>query len=402
MKVAIIHDWLTGLRGGEKCLLAFLALYPEADIFTLLHVPGMTHPEIDKRVKKTSWLNSVPGIRKTYRYFLPLYPLALKSFDLSGYDLVISLSHAVAKNVSVPKGVPHICYCFTPMRYVWDQIWPYFGEASYVLYPVLMLLRGWDKRRAQNVTHFVAISRFVAARIRRFYGRRATIIYPPVDTAWLDIAIPAASEGAHLQHLQQPAFLCAGALVPYKRIDIAIEVFNELGLPLWIIGDGPEKENLMRKAKSNVTFFGRASDGFLAAALKKSRALVFPGIEDFGMIPVESLAAGTPVIAVGKGGVQETLAPGVSTQKFGDQYGVLYRSRGDQKQALTEALGFFLANHQTFSAQLAQKRARDFSFQEFCNDWSRLCSDIQLLDRTGLKPVYSDFPAPFAEAANNR
>ncbi|MFM1849081.1 MAG: hypothetical protein RL417_2555, partial [Pseudomonadota bacterium] len=162
MKVAIIHDWLTGLRGGERCLQAFLEMYPEADIFTLVHVPGSTAPEIDARVKETSFLQKLPGVRRYYRALLPLFPRAIRSFDLSGYDLVVSLSHAAAKNVQVPQGTLHLCYCFTPMRYIWDQVGVYFGRFTPLLWPIIRALRSWDRRGSKGVDHFIAISDFVA------------------------------------------------------------------------------------------------------------------------------------------------------------------------------------------------------------------------------------------------
>ena len=172
MRVALVHDWLTGMRGGERCLEAFLCIYPEADIFTLVHVPGKTSPQIDQRVKVTSFLNKVPRIEKLYKAFLPLYPLAIRSFDFTGYDLVISLSHAAAKNVYVPPGIPHVCYCFTPMRYVWDQASAYLRGVKYVCaLPLISLLRRWDAQGAKRVSHFIGISTFISARIRRFYGR---------------------------------------------------------------------------------------------------------------------------------------------------------------------------------------------------------------------------------------
>ena len=298
MRVAIVHDWITGMRGGERCLQAFLRLYPQADIYTLLHRPGSTSPEIDAHVRGTSFLQRFPGVHRYYRVLLPLYPLALKGFRLCGYDLVISLSHSAVKNVRVPEGVPHVCYCFTPMRYVWDQAYSYFGRSTILLWPALEALRRWDLQGGGRPDVMVAISSFVAARIRCFYGREAEVIYPPVDTSW----ITPAGEGE-----KGEAFLYAGALVPYKRTDLVVEAFNILGEPLWIIGRGPQEAALRKAAAANIKFLGHVSDAELASYYRRCRALVFPGKEDFGLIPIECQAAGRPVIGLHDGGLKETL-----------------------------------------------------------------------------------------------
>ena len=233
MKVALVHDWLTGMRGGERCLQAFLSLYPDADIFTLVHIPGATNAQIDRRVKQVSFLNRIPGIGHLYRMFLPLYPLAIGQFDFAGYDLVVSLSHAAAKNVHVPQGVRHFCFCFTPMRYVWDQSRQYFGRLTPFLWPVISALRSWDRARSSDVSQFAAISRFIAARIRCYYGRRAKVIYPPVDTAWITTV-----EGEAPVIPATPAFLYAGALVPYKRVDLVVRPLTSSAFHcgLWVTG----------------------------------------------------------------------------------------------------------------------------------------------------------------------
>lgn len=297
-KVALIHDWLTGMRGGERCLLHFLRLFPDADLFSFFHVVGSTDAEIDRRLSGCSRFNRLPGVRRYYRALLPLYPSAARQIDLREYDLVISLSHAAAKNVAVAPHARHISYCFTPMRYIWDQATSYFGPMTPALWPLIGLLRSWDRRGAERVDDFVAISRFVSARIRCFYGRRSAVIYPPVDTSW----ITPAKRGE-----QGEAFLYAGALVPYKEPEVVIDAFNRLGEPLWIVGQGPMEKALRRRAKSNVRFFGRVSDSELAELYRRSRALIFPGVEDFGLIPVEVLAAGRPVIGRLAGGLRESV-----------------------------------------------------------------------------------------------
>lgn len=370
MKVALVHDWLTGMRGGERCLQAFLHIYPQADIFTLLHVPGSTSPLIDSRVKQTSYLQHLPAAKKVYRLCLPLYPHAIRRFDFSGYDLVISLSHAAAKNICVPKGVPHISYCFTPMRYVWDQAEFYFGAATALLWPLIRSLRTWDKESSAGVTEFVAISDFVAARIRCFYGRHAEVIYPPVDTSWIE---PAA------QGRPGEAFLYAGALVPYKRVDRVVEAFNAIGERLWIVGRGPEEARLRKLAGKNIEFFGHVPDRELSAFYRRCRALVFPGTEDFGLIPLECMAAGRPVIALHDGALRETLAglkpwatqPGLDPSAASGVF--IQNKQGDGEKAQLDSLltsvYYFIRHEQQFQVDSCVRQAQAFSPQRFFSSW---------------------------------
>lgn len=370
-KVAIVHDWLTGLRGGEKCLLAFLRIYPQADIYTLLHVPGSTTKEIDERVVATSFLQKLPGIQKYYRLMLPFYPKAIRDFKLEGYDLVISLSHAAAKNVSIPPGTKHICYCFTPMRYIWDQAQAYFGKATFLVRPLIKKLRIWDRAASEQVNHFISISRFVSARIRCYYGRKATVIYPPVETHWIK-PIEAYTPGQ--------AFLYAGALVPYKKVDVVVEAFNQLGLELWIAGKGPEESKLKSKAKSNIKFFGPVSDEKLAEMYANCRALLFPAIEDFGMIPIECLAAGRPVIGMYGGALKESLnalkpwnysKDQISGLAVGDACGVFIEKRAKkQKQAIIDSVEFFMQHEKSFIPEECIKRAELFSPIRFYSAWA--------------------------------
>ncbi len=371
MKVALVHDWITGMRGGEKCLETFLDLYPQADIFTLIHVPGVTRPHIDQAVVGTSFLQKLPGVHKYYRALLPLFPAAAASLDLTGYDAVISLSHAAAKNVKVDPGCIHICYCFTPMRYVWDQAQSYLGAMRYPSQPLISWLRDWDRKGSAGVTHFVGISNFVAARIRKFYGRRARVIYPAVDTSW----ITRTKSGE-----QGEAFLYAGALVPYKRVDLIVEAFNELGLPLWIAGSGMLESKLRRRAKKNVHFFGSIRDRELADCMKHSRALIFPGKEDFGMIPVECMAAGRPVIGLDAGGTAETvdgvrywLDSGIDAS---DASGVFIRKADSGSvRGVVEAVRWFCKHEAEFKPERCAAQAQLFSRERFVNDWIKLALD---------------------------
>jgi glycosyltransferase involved in cell wall biosynthesis len=386
MKVALVHDWLTGMRGGERCLEAFLCLYPKADIFTLVHVPGATSPQIDARVRATSILGKIPGIAKRYRSCLPLYPLAAASLNLSGYDLVISLSHAAAKNVKVPAGVPHVCYCFTPMRYVWDQAPQYFrGVSRYVAQPLLRLLRAWDVRGAARVTHFVAISSFVAARIRRFYRRNAEIISPPVRLPHEMAPTLSLAEASFFRDHPESFFLCAGALVPYKRIEVAVQAFSMLNLPLWVLGSGSELERLEAQAGPTVRFLGQVSDPFLWECYRRCRALVFPGIEDFGIVPVECMASGRPVIGVDAGGLRDSvvgLRPWIRSNLVSkDECGVFIPKKGyGDPKALAEAVLIFCHEEHRFDPAAARRQAAHFSYANFFQSWEAFA------DRVGIYP----------------
>jgi glycosyltransferase involved in cell wall biosynthesis len=310
MRVAVIHDWLTGMRGGERVLEALLELYPSATIYTLFHQRGSVSPGIESHPVVTSWLDRIPGIYRYYRNLLPLFPVAIESWDLTGFDLVISSSHAVAKGVRCGKAL-HICYCHTPMRYVWDAEEDYdFSLArKAVMAMVRSPLRRWDVDCAARVDHFIANSRFVRDRIRKYYGRDADVVHPPIDTTFFR---PSRSGRDNF-------YLAAGALVPYKRFDLAIEVFNKLGKRLVIAGTGPGLDTLREMANSNIEFHGWVTDDELRRLYQSARALVFPGREDFGMIPVEAQACGCPVIAYRGGGSLETVQDGLSGIFFAEQ-----------------------------------------------------------------------------------
>ena len=302
-KVALVHDWLTGMRGGERCLEVFCELFPSADLYTLLHVPGSVSPAIESRRIVTSFIQRLPQAERRYRHYLPLFPAAVRAFDLRGYDLVLSSSHAVAKGVRVPAGALHVCYCFTPMRYVWDLYDDYFGPRSglatrLLMPPVAAWLRRWDRRTAAGVHQFVAISRFVADRIRRAYGRDADVIYPPVDVSRF-----------RLDEAPGEFYLVVSALTPYKRVDLAVEACNRLGRRLVVVGTGPEDRRLRAMAGPTVELLGWRDDAETAELYARCRALLFPPLEDFGITPLEAMAAGRPVIAFGEGGALETVVP---------------------------------------------------------------------------------------------
>jgi glycosyltransferase involved in cell wall biosynthesis len=299
--------------------------------------------------------------------------------DLQGYDLVISLSHAAAKNIVVPAGVRHICYCFTPMRYIWDQVRSYLGWARFPLWPLIASLRRWDVRGAGSVEHFVAISKFVAARIRTFYGRDAAVVYPPVDTRRLE-----ASFGLEPFPTFRP-FVYAGALVPYKRPELVVRAFNELGLPLLVVGQGAMAATLKGMAKDNVKFAPHVSDRDLAGVLSTCRALVFPGTEDFGLIPVETMACGRPVIAGIRGGVAESVvgaAVGEEVQR--DLHTGIFIDRvGDELENLKAAIMWFVKMEERFSSSTCKARAENFSERSFERAWREFCFGVGIPYHTG-------------------
>jgi glycosyltransferase involved in cell wall biosynthesis len=303
-KIALVHDWLTGMRGGEHCLEALCELFQGADLFTLLHVKGSVSETIERRRIYTSAIQSMPFASRRYRYYLPLFPWAVERLALDGYDLILSDSHCVAKGVRVPPGALHLSYVYTPMRYIWDMHHAYIapGRMGPLSRPMLRALAGrlrrWDLEVNDRVHHFAAISRHVADRVRRHYGREAEVIYPPVQTARF-----------RLVDRIDDYYLVAGALAPYKRVDLAIEAFNRLRRRLVIVGEGQEDRRLRRIAGPTIEFLGWRPDGEFAELLARCRALVFPGEEDFGILPVEAMASGRPVIAYGRGGVTETVVP---------------------------------------------------------------------------------------------
>jgi glycosyltransferase involved in cell wall biosynthesis len=347
-RVALVHDWLTGMRGGERCLEVLCELFPDAPLFTLLHVPGSVTPEIERRRIVTSFVQRLPQAATRYRYYLPAFPLAISRFDLSGYDLVVSMSHCVAKGVRVAPGALHLCYCFSPMRYVWDLSSDYFGPGQSLAArtlgpPLAAALRHWDRKTA-GVHRFVAISRHIADRIRRAYDRPADVIYPPVDVQRFEIAEAA-----------DDYYLVVGALVPYKRIDLAIAAANRLGRRLLVVGTGPEAARLRALAGPTVRFLGWRSDADIARLYARCRALVFPAVEDFGITPLEAAAAGRPTIALGRGGALETMvgldATEAPTAVFLEEQSV---------DSLVEAMTRFEAAADRFDAKALRARAEMF------------------------------------------
>ncbi len=314
MKVAIVHYWLVGMRGGEKVVEALCDMYPDADIFTHVYVPEKCSEKIRRHKVTTTFINRLPRAATMYKSYLPLMPLALEQIDLSGYDLIISSESGPAKGVIAPADALHVCYCHTPMRYIWNMYHDYRKGAGWLkkllMPPLVHYLRMWDVSSSNRVDSFVANAQTVARRINRYYGRAATVIYPPVDTDAFAI-----SPAAELQDY----YLMAGELVAYKRPDIAVQAFNEMGLNLVVIGGGEMLDALRRSAGPTVKVLGPQPFSVLKEHYSRCQALIFPGEEDFGMVPVEAMASGRPVVAFGRGGATETVEEGVTGVFFGEQ-----------------------------------------------------------------------------------
>ncbi len=357
-RVVLVHDWLTGMRGGEKCLEVLCRRWPDAPLYTLLHKPGAVTGAIEDRQPQTSFLQHFPRVHDYYRYLLPLMPPAVESWRLRRCDLVVSLSHCVAKAVRPPRGVPHVSYCFTPMRYAWHMRTAYFadrlsGLKARVLERFLGLLRDWDRRTAERVTHFIAISRTVQARIAECYGRTSAVIYPPVDT---DFYTP-----SHIR--REDYYLAVSAFAPYKRLDLAIEACAKLNRLLVVIGTGQDEKRLKRLAGPQVRFLGWQTDEVIRDHLRRCRALLFPGEEDFGIVPVEAMACGTPVIAFGRGGATETV---VSLGGRREPTGLWFEEQ--TAACLADALLTFEKSMREFEPAAVRRQALRFNERRFAEE----------------------------------
>jgi len=314
-KVAVIHDWLNGMRGGEKVLEAILDLFPQADIYTLFLDEKSVSDKIKSRKIFVSSLNGKKWIKKRYRSFLPFFPRAIEDFDLKGYELIISSSHCVAKGVITDPDAVHISYVHSPMRYIWDQYYEYFGKIKGLKRKIISLfaskLRLWDVTSSARVDHFIANSSFIKRRIKKFYRRDAVVINPPIETDYFTIE--------NTEDKKEDYYLTVSAMVPYKRVDLLIKAFNISGEKLIVVGKGPELKHLIKIAKKNIEFIQKIEKEELRLLYRNAKAFVFAGAEDFGMVFVEALACGTPIIAYKKGGVLDIVEENVNGLFYNEQ-----------------------------------------------------------------------------------
>lgn len=359
-RIAFVHDWLTGMRGGENVLEVLCERFPSADLFTLVHVRGSVSPAIERMRPHTSLLQRLPFVRRYYRWCLPLFPAAIEQLDFDRFDLVVSVSHCCAKSIVRPGRARHLCYCLTPMRYAWDQFEAYFGPerigpwASALMRQAMSRLARWDRDTAGRADRYVAISHHVAGRIARYYNREATVVYPPVDT---DYFTPAPTP-------PERRALVVSALVPYKRIDIAVEACRLARVPLTIAGDGPDRARLERTAAggSNTTFLGRVSRDTLRELYRQTALTILPGEEDFGIVPLEAQACGRPVVALGRGGACETILPGTTGTLVADS----------SPRAFADAVTATL--DESFDSTAIRAHAERFSRTRFGDEMEQLIS----------------------------
>jgi glycosyltransferase involved in cell wall biosynthesis len=356
-RVAISHEWLTIPGGSENCVMAMLELLPHAELFTTVYDPEPWPAAIRDQTVHTTWLDRIPGARANYPRLLPLMDAAFRRFDLSGFDLVISSNHANAKNVRAPDGAPHVCYCYTPMRYAWDPSFlegERLGRAQQLAFRgIVPLLKRNERRGAAGVDRFVAISHVVSGRIREAYGRESEVVYPPVD-------VQRFTPRAHAPDGAAP-YLVFGRVVPYKKADVAVEACAQLGRPLWVAGSGRDLERVKALAAghTDIEFLGRVSDAEVPELLARCRALLFPGLEDFGIVPVEAQAAGVPVVAYGVGGASDTVLDG--------RTGVLYDD--PSPAGLAAAIERF--EGLTFDPAEARRHAETFAPSQFAEGFAR-------------------------------
>ena len=364
MKIAIVHDWLVTYAGAERVLAEITALYPQADIFAVVDFLAAEERSLiaGDRSIGTTWVQKLPGAQKNYRKYLPLMPRAMEQLDLSGYDLVISSSHAVAKGVRTRPDQLHICYCHTPMRYAWDLREQYLEETGlsrgvkgWGARWMLERIRKWDLANSRQVDRFVANSHYIAERIQRAYGRESVVVHPPVDV-----------DGFSLCTEKEDFYLTASRMVPYKRIDVIVAAFASLpDQKLVVIGDGPDMEKIRRVATKNVHLLGWQPSAVLRDSMQRARAFLFAAEEDFGITPVEAQACGTPVIAFGRGGAVETIR---GLEGSSDPTGLFFHAQ--TPAAVAAAVKLFEENEQRFSTHCCRENSLRFSRERFRKEFA--------------------------------
>jgi glycosyltransferase involved in cell wall biosynthesis len=363
MKVVILHDWLTGFRGGERVLEALCEMYPDAPIYTLIHKKGSTSPLIESKEIITSFLNKIPGIHENYRFFLPLMPLAVDMLKITHEaDLIISSSHCVIKGVKKPESSKHICYIHSPMRYIYDQFDNYFGKTKLPIRLAAKLVRPylqwWDKKSNANVDLIIPNSRFVQDRVQKYYHEDCYVINPFVD-------LKDFKKLEDTTQKKEDYYLMVTAFAPNKRVDLAIQAFNELGHNLRIIGSGARgiSEHFTSIANNNIEFLGNCSRDEVIANMAKAKAFIFPGVEDFGITPLEVLASGTPIVAFAKGGALETLNTDVATFFTAPTI-----------SSLVEAVQ--LNEKKSYDISKLRNRANDFSKERFVSSFTHKITSL--------------------------
>ncbi|MEN6461383.1 MAG: glycosyltransferase family 4 protein [Syntrophomonas sp.] len=359
IKTALVHDWLVSMGGAEKCLEVFCDLFPDAPLYTIVYAPETANKMgIPENKVCASSLQKIRNIQKRYRKFLPLFPYAIEQFNLDDYDVILSDSHCVAKGVLTRADQLHICYCHTPVRYAWDLTHRYLREnemqkglKSTLARSALHYLRIWDVQTASRVDYFIANSYYTAARIWHCYRREAKVIYPPVNI-----------DRFNIQSKKGDYFLFFSRLVPYKKADLVIKTFNQLGLPLKVLGDGPQLDQCRKLAGPNIEIMGYQDDGVVVESMNQARALVFAAEEDFGIVPIEAQACGTPVIAYGRGGALETVVP-ADGSNWDTCTGMFFNQQTEA--SLAEKIKAFVKWENKFNPNVLRKNAERFNRERF-------------------------------------
>lgn len=359
MKVAIIHYWMVNWRGGEKVVETLLDLYPDADIYTHVYDEQLTEGKLKNNRIYTTFINKLPFAKKLYQKYLPLMPIALEQLDLREYDLVISSESGPAKGVVTRPDALHLCYCHSPMRYVWDLYPDYIKSTGFfiriLMRPLIHYLKIWDRLSADRVDYFITNSSFISKRVQKFYRRDSIVIYPPVQVNEFSLC-----------ESKSDFYLVLGQLTPYKRADLVVDAFLESGKKLVVIGDGEQYNNLKSKECENISVLGRMPWDECKSHLEKAKALIFPGVEDFGMVPVEAMACGTPVLAYAKGGALETVVDGKTGLFFHEQ----------TQDAVNECVNRFEENNDIYASLEIREHAEKFSKKAFIDNFEEFVAKI--------------------------